>query len=87
MRRRRVAVERGGRRERHVAQPRLDAEPMHLHGIRTPLGWRRGARIFRLLVDVRLDAGGAQRRRGRKPADAGADDDDPHVARMSHRGA
>jgi hypothetical protein len=87
--RHRVAVERGDRRERHVAQPRLDAEAaMHLHGVRALLDAGADAReCFRLLIDLGLDADAAQRRRGRKAADAGADDGDPHVARMSHRGA
>jgi len=70
-----ITVERGGRRERDVAQVRLEAEAaMHLHGVGTLLNPRADAQKFlRLLVDRDIETDAPQRRRGGEPADAGAD--------------
>src|SRR5262249_53445318 len=82
----RFSVERGGRRERHVTQPLLDAErAMDLHGIRALLDAGADAgEGFRLLVHGRVEAGLAQRRRHGEPADAGADDGDGRGPPAAH---
>src|ERR1700722_2064486 len=81
-----VAVERGCGRKRDVTQPRLDAEPaMHPHGIGALLdaGADTGEGL-RLLVDLDVDPGAAERSRRRKAADARADDGDLCLAQCSH---
>jgi hypothetical protein len=78
-----VAIERGGRAERDLTQPVLDAQTaMHSHRVGALLdaGAHPGEGLG-LLVDLDRDAVLAQRRRRGKPADAGADDGDGMLIR------
>src|SRR3954468_2487508 len=73
-----VAVERGCRVKRDLAQAILDPQStQYAHGVGTLLDACAHPReLVGLLVDVHSDAAAAQRRRGREAADAGADDGD-----------